>query len=65
MLTVIQITNLEVTPTSDEVPGLTAETDTREEVIDLERELAMDLLELDGEVPDRKHQKFAFLFLNK
>jgi predicted RNase H-like HicB family nuclease len=50
---------------SDDLPGLIVETDTRDEAIDLARDMALDLIELQGGRPDRKHQKFAFVFPNK
>lgn len=49
--------------TSDDLPGLIVETATRDETIDLSRELAFELLEAEGRDADRAHQKFAFIFL--
>ena len=46
--------------TSEDVPGLIVEADTRDEAIDLARSLALDLLELDGQLVDRNQQHFAF-----
>ena len=46
--------------TSEDVPGLIVEADTRDEAIDLARSLALDLLELDGQLVDRNQQQFAF-----
>lgn len=48
--------------TSDDVPGLTVECETRDEIIDAARDVAFDLLEMSGEHPDRKLQRFAFIF---
>jgi len=45
--------------TSEDVPGLIVEADTRDEAIDLARSLALDLLELDGQLVDRNQQQFA------
>ena len=45
--------------TSDDLPGLVVETDTRDEAINLSRELAIELMELQGN-PERF--RFAFLF---
>jgi predicted RNase H-like HicB family nuclease len=47
---------------SDDLPGLIVETETRDEAIDLARELALDLLEVRGLKADRHHQKFAFIY---
>ena len=47
---------------SDRLPGLIVETDTREEAIDLAREMALELMELHGERPDHNNQQFAFIF---
>jgi predicted RNase H-like HicB family nuclease len=46
--------------TSEDVPGLIVEADTRDEAIDLARSLALDLMELDGQLVDRNKQQFAF-----
>ena len=48
--------------TSDDLRGLIVETETRDEAIDLARELALELLEARGVEADRRHQKFAFIF---
>ena len=48
--------------TSDDLPGLIVETSTRDEAIDVVREVAFDLMELDGLSPDRRHQRFAFIY---
>lgn len=48
--------------TSEDVPGLVVEADTREQAMDLARVLALDLLELDGQLVDRKRQAFTFVF---
>jgi predicted RNase H-like HicB family nuclease len=50
--------------TSEDVPGLIVEADTRDEAIDLARSLALDLLELDGQLVDRNQQHFAFALQN-
>jgi hypothetical protein len=47
---------------SDDLPGLIVETDTRDETIDLARDMALDLIELRGDLPDRRNQQFAFIF---
>ena len=49
--------------TSDDLPGLIVETETREEAIDLSRELALELLEVEGQPAERTRHKFAFIFL--
>ncbi len=48
--------------TSDDLPGLTVETATREEMIDEARRVALDLLEEMHKTPDRQRQSFAFVF---
>ena len=48
--------------TSDDLPGLIVETDTREEAIDLSPELALELLREEGRQPDKSHHKFVFIF---
>ena len=47
---------------SDDLPGLIVETDTRDEAIDLATDMALELMELRGKQPDRRNQKFAFVF---
>jgi hypothetical protein len=47
---------------SDDIPGLTVETDTRDEAIDLARELAVELLREDGRAAEADKVEFAFLF---
>jgi predicted RNase H-like HicB family nuclease len=48
--------------TSDDLRGLIVETETRDEAVDLARELALELLEARGLEADRRHQKFTFIF---
>ena len=48
--------------TSDDLPGLIVETETREEAIDLSPELALELLDENGERSDRAHTRFVFTF---
>lgn len=48
--------------TSDDLPGLIVETETRDEVIDLARDLAVELLELEGQRPPAGKPRFAFIF---
>jgi predicted RNase H-like HicB family nuclease len=48
--------------TSDDLPGLIVETETRDEAVDLARELALELLEAERREADRRHQKFAFIY---
>jgi predicted RNase H-like HicB family nuclease len=48
--------------TSDDLPGLIVETDTREEAIDLSPELALDLLREEGRQPEKAHPRFVFVF---
>ncbi len=40
--------------TSDDLPGLIIEADTRDELIDIARSMAAELLELEGLSPDRR-----------
>jgi hypothetical protein len=47
---------------SDSLPGLIVETDTRDEAINLSRDMAIELMEMRGEKPDRQRQHFAFIF---
>lgn len=47
---------------SDDLPGLIVETDTREEIISLARDLALELMELRGEGLDSCNRQFAFIF---
>ena len=46
--------------TSDDLPGLIVETDTREEAIDLSPELALELSKEEGQQADNR--KFIFVF---
>lgn len=48
--------------TSDDLPGLTVECATREEIIDEAREVAAALLEEMGQAPSRRPPRFAFTF---
>ena len=48
--------------TSDDLPGLIVETETRDEVIVLARDLAVELLELEGQRPSAGKPRFAFIF---
>jgi predicted RNase H-like HicB family nuclease len=48
--------------TSDDLPGLIVETETREEAIDLSRELALQLLEDNGQQSDWARNKFVYIF---
>ena len=48
--------------TSDDLPGLIVETETREEAIDLSPALALELLKENGERPTRTRPKFVFVF---
>ena len=48
--------------TSDDLPGLIVETETREEAIDLSPGLALELLSENGERSDRARPSFVFTF---
>ena len=48
--------------TSDDLPGLVVETETREEAIDLSPELALELLNENGERSHRARPRFVFTF---
>ena len=48
--------------TSDDLPGLIVETETREEAIDLSPELALELLNESGERSDLARPRFVFTF---
>ena len=48
--------------TSDDLPGLIVETETREEAIDLSPELALELLNESGERSDQPRPRFVFTF---
>jgi hypothetical protein len=48
--------------TSDDLPGLIVETDTREQAIDLSPQLALELLREEGRQRDKSHHKFVFIF---
>jgi predicted RNase H-like HicB family nuclease len=48
--------------TSDDLPGLIVETETREEAIDLSPELALELLSEDGARSDTARPRFVFAF---
>jgi predicted RNase H-like HicB family nuclease len=48
--------------TSDDLPGLIVETETREEAIDLSPELALELLSENGERSGRARPRFVFTF---
>ena len=48
--------------TSDDLPGLIVETETREEAIDLSPELALELLSESGGRSDRARPRFVFAF---
>jgi predicted RNase H-like HicB family nuclease len=47
--------------TSDDLPGLVVETETREEAVDLSPELALELLSENGERTDRTRHRFVFM----
>lgn len=48
--------------TSDDLPGLIVETDTREQAIDLSPQLALELLKEEGEQPEKADPRFVFVF---
>ena len=48
--------------TSDDLPGLIVETETREEAIDLSPELALELLSEQEERSEIDRPKFVFIF---
>jgi predicted RNase H-like HicB family nuclease len=47
---------------SDDIPGLVVETDTRDEAIDLARELALELLREEGRGAEADEREIVFLF---
>jgi predicted RNase H-like HicB family nuclease len=48
--------------TSDDLPGLTVECETREQLIDEAREVAVALMRAGGQELDAPMQRFAFVF---
>ena len=48
--------------TSDDLPGLIAETETREQAIDLSPQLALELLNENGGRSDKARPRFIFSF---
>jgi hypothetical protein len=48
--------------TSDDVPGLVVESDSRDQIIDLAQDLANELLDERGVPPHQRPAKFSFLF---
>ena len=47
---------------SDEMPGLIVETDSRDEAIDLSRDMAAELIELEGLQKTFQNKDVAFIF---